>query len=504
MIEPSPPVVLAIGGSDSAGMAGIQMDARVIHALGGHAATAITATTAQHSYAVDGLHPVSADALAGQLKACMALSPAAVKIGMLANPVQVDVCAQVLAHRAVPMVIDPVMVSSSGHTLVDDRTREAIRRTLLPLCTVVTPNLPEAEAWLKQPLGGPEDIERAATDICRSARCAVVIKGGHGASHLSSDHVRHPTETQSPNRYWLNARRLPARHRRGTGCAFACATATGLALGYPLDDALVIARMAIHQGLRHGYGVAGDSGPANIRHFPSNSESLPGLHCRAQEAGPPFADCGPTPLGLYPIVDRARWLATLLPLGITTVQLRIKDLTGDALAAELKAGTDLARRHGARLFINDHWRLAIDLGAYGVHLGQEDLDSADLEALRAANLRLGISTHCHHEVARAHHLRPSYMAFGPVYATATKDMPWIPRGPAGFRYWRNVLRGYPLVAIGGINAARLPAVAAAGADGIALISAITGAPDPVTETQGLLQAFNRATPSTETGYASAK
>ena len=153
-----------------------------------------------------------------------------------------------------------------------------------------------------------------------------------------------------------------------------------------------------------------------------------------------------------------------------TIQLRVKDLQGAALRTEVRGAIGLARQRGARLFINDHWRLALKEGAYGVHLGQEDLLDADLDGLRAAGLRVGISTHCHWEAARAHALRPSYVACGPIYETTAKVMPWIPHGLEGLRYWRRLFSAYPLVAIGGIDAARAPGVVDAGADGVAMIS----------------------------------
>ena len=197
------------------------------------------------------------------------------------------------------------------------------------------------------------------------------------------------------------------------------------------------------------------------------------------------------PLGLYPVLDRAEWLERLLPLGVTTAQLRIKDLSGDALRQELAAGIAIAKQHNCRLFINDYWQLAIELDAYGVHLGQEDLDpenmaDADINAIRNAGLRLGVSTHCHYEVARALNLAPSYIACGPVYHTTTKDMPWVPHDLAGLRYWLEVL-DYPLVAIGGINAERLPKVIETGANGIAMITAITLADNPEQTTSDFIE-----------------
>ena len=178
-------------------------------------------------------------------------------------------------------------------------------------------------------------------------------------------------------------------------------------------------------------------------------------------------------------------MAQLLSCGVKQLQLRIKDKEGEELEAEIRQSLDLARNFQARLFINDHWELALRHGAYGVHLGQDDFQRADFARLRTAGLRLGISTHGYYEMARAHALRPSYLAFGPIYHTTSKVVPFAPQGLAKLKRWRRTLN-YPLVAIGGINQARAPEVLAAEVDGIALISAITQAQDPAQATRELM------------------
>jgi hydroxymethylpyrimidine kinase/phosphomethylpyrimidine kinase/thiamine-phosphate diphosphorylase len=199
----------------------------------------------------------------------------------------------------------------------------------------------------------------------------------------------------------------------------------------------------------------------------------------------PFSPCTHSHLGLYPIVDRAHWLERLLPLGIRTLQVRIKDLTGESLKQELAASVRIAQQYSAQLFINDYWELALELGAYGVHLGQEDIETADLLKLQQSGIRLGLSSHCEEEVQRALSLQPSYIATGPVYPTQTKIMPWNPQTLDGVRHWRKKIH-CPLVAIGGINAERLPYVWETGVDGVAVLSVITQAPDPEQVTRTLL------------------
>ncbi|MDP9126571.1 MAG: thiamine phosphate synthase, partial [Pseudomonadota bacterium] len=182
--------------------------------------------------------------------------------------------------------------------------------------------------------------------------------------------------------------------------------------------------------------------------------------------------------GLYAIVDSSDWVARVLAEGVRLVQLRIKDAAGDALVREIRGAVAIAQAAGATLIVNDHWELALELGAHGVHLGQDDLDKADIDALHHAGLLLGISTHSYWEVCRARALRPSYIACGPIHATAIKQMPWIPQGDANLAYWCALLHDTPVVAIGGMDADRARDAIGAGAWAVAVVGAITRSADP--------------------------
>jgi len=195
----------------------------------------------------------------------------------------------------------------------------------------------------------------------------------------------------------------------------------------------------------------------------------------------------PFRLGLYPVVDSVAWIERLLTAGVKTIQLRIKDKQDDEVEADIMAAIELGRRYDARLFINDYWHLAIKHQAYGVHLGQEDLGTTDLEAIRAAGLRLGVSTHDDMEIDVALAARPSYIALGHVFPTRTKQMPSAPQGLEQLTRHIERLADYPTVAIGGISLERAPAVLATGVGSIAVVSAITQADDWQAATAQLLQ-----------------
>ena len=199
-------------------------------------------------------------------------------------------------------------------------------------------------------------------------------------------------------------------------------------------------------------------------------------------------DFPPVPfrLGLYPVVDSVAWIERLLEAGVRTLQLRIKDRRDSEVEDDVIAAIALGRRYHARLFINDYWRLAIKHQAYGVHLGQEDLETTDLSAIRKAGLRLGVSTHDDMEIDIALAARPSYIALGHVFPTQTKQMPSAPQGLEQLARHIQRLADYPTVAIGGISLEKAPAVLATGVGSIAVVSAITQAADWRAATNQLL------------------
>lgn len=180
----------------------------------------------------------------------------------------------------------------------------------------------------------------------------------------------------------------------------------------------------------------------------------------------------------YPIFDDVSWLRRMLPLGVKLVQLRLKDRGEADLRPQIAQARDLCRLHGAVLVVNDHWQLAIETGCDFLHLGQEDLDTADLPAIRRAGLRLGISTHDRAELDRALALAPDYIALGPVYPTILKQMKWQQQGLERVGEWKRAVGDIPLVAIGGMSVARAAGAFAAGADIVAAVTDITLNPDP--------------------------
>jgi hydroxymethylpyrimidine kinase/phosphomethylpyrimidine kinase/thiamine-phosphate diphosphorylase len=271
-----------------------------------------------------------------------------------------------------------------------------------------------------------------------------------------------------------------------------------MALDYFIEDALVIAKAYLNQGLKASKALGAGEGaiahcgwPTDRADFPEVvlPESSVGYELDLPgrlEAGPGFEPCDTNRLGLYPVVDSVEWVARLLKFGVKTLQLRIKDKQPKQVEQQIIDAIALGKEYNARLFINDYWQLAIKHNAYGVHLGQEDMDVADLPLIAEAGLRLGLSTHGYYEMLRARQLKPSYIALGHIFPTQTKDMPSDPQGLTRLSQYAHLMSDIATVAIGGINLDRAPAVWDTGVGSIAVVTAITLADDP----QQVINQFN--------------
>jgi len=205
-----------------------------------------------------------------------------------------------------------------------------------------------------------------------------------------------------------------------------------------------------------------------------------------------FPNCGTTPLGIYPIVERTDKLEPLYKCGITTSQLRVKNLEGEELEREIVEAIKISEKYNARLFINDFWELAIKHKAYGIHLGQEDLVDADLNAIHNAAIRLGVSTHTTKEIELALHIKPSYLAIGPIFETTSKVVNYNVVGVEELGNWSKNVH-YPIVAIGGINLSNIEAIINLhSVDGVAMISELLEGEEISTEkTKLLLKLFSK-------------
>ena len=399
------------------------------------------------------------------------------------------------------VVYDPVGQASVGGSFSALTLAQLI--PLLKQVDVITPNLMEAQSLAC--LTSENDAKTLAKKIYHDfSIISIIIKGGHSDNEdgLASDYCYHQLNQLSDEKqdnqekqhhvisYQLSSARIATHYSHGGGCSFATALASFLALGYLVRDAFTLTKAFINQGLsttaelsakqQHSYYGAFEQPTVAMKasDFPRVVDDL-SLQYHDLMA---FAslDLQGEKLALYPVIDSLYWLKRLLPLGLKIIQLRVKNLAPDELELVIIEAIELAKDYDTRLFINDYWQLAIKHGAYGVHIGQEDLQEADLAAIQTAGIRLGISTHGCYEFLLAQQLQPSYLAIGAIFPTKTKDMTGQIQGIANLKQVlalrpENKQQQIPVVAIGGITLERADKVLATGVDSIAVVTAITEA-----------------------------
>ncbi len=249
-----------VAGSDSGGGAGVQADIKAVSAMGAYAATALTALTAQNTLGVQGVLGVPAAFVALQMRSVLDdLGADAIKTGMLVDRPVIEAVAEALrAMPGVPLVLDPVMVAKGGQSLLDPASVAALVRELLPRATVVTPNLPEAEALTRAPVADVAAMHRAAERLLRMGAAAVLLKGGHLPGGMLTDLLATPDGTTA-----FEQPRVPTRHTHGTGCTLASAIAAGLAQEMDLADAVARARAFVRAAIESAPGLGSGHGPLN-------------------------------------------------------------------------------------------------------------------------------------------------------------------------------------------------------------------------------------------------
>lgn len=504
--------VWSIAGTDSSGGAGLAADQRALDAWPDtHFCGVVAAVTAQNSQAVTHVEPLPVHVLDAQLAALQDdMPPAALKTGLLGGPAQMDCVARWVDRlreqdAGLPLVVDPVLAASSGASFANDAAIRVYREALIPRATLITPNRREAALLLGR---GPllqHEVPAAARALRALGAQAVCITGGDAqdAAHGDAEALALDWLDSDLAQGWLALPRIGTANTHATGCTFASSAAAALAQGFVAADAVVWAKMAATHALRHGRAAGRGPGQVLARPgFHAEPDLLPRMSLNEAPVFGATRAQRPAPLGLYALVESAERARAALAAGVQTLQLRIKtpaDATSAwwlALRAQVQRTAELCAATGARLFVNDHWQLAAAFGAYGTHLGQEDLlalGEGERAALAASGLALGVSSHSLWELARARSLSPAYIACGPVWPTLTKAMPWKPQGLDNLRWWC-AMAGVPVVAIGGLlEPAQLAEAAACGADGVCVVRGLGEQPaQTVPAMQAALQAAGNA------------
>ena len=468
------PTILTVAGSDSSGGAGIQADLKAIAACGGYGASVVTAITAQNTRGVRAAEPVSADLVRAQLDAVFDdLDVRAVKTGMLATTELVNTVAESLgARRPKAIVCDPVMVAKSGDALLRPDAVEAVRRRLLPLVSLLTPNTLEAQVLTGLPVRTLAEAVEAGRALLALGPKAVLVKGGH----LEGPRAVDVLVTAEGIRFF-EAERLDARHTHGTGCTYAAAIATHLAWGLGLEEAVARAKRFLTEAIRHGLAVGKGIGPTD----PFWDRPRPALERSAR------------PGRLHVLTHPGDGLARVAAEeGAEIVQVRDKGASTTAQRVALvREAIAVARPLGARVIVNDRVDVAVEAGADGVHLGRQDTAPEVARRLLGEDALIGGTANSLEE-ALAWAGRPvDYLGVGPVFGTRTKENP---APPLGLDALAAIVRAVdiPVIAIGNVTAERVEGVLAAGALGVAVASAVASAAEPRAAVRALRTALDAA------------
>ena len=505
--------ILSIAGTDANGSAGLLLDNLVIQDLKMCAFGVVTAVTAQDKDQVYCVVSVDEDLFNDQL--CSVLSNnkiSGVKIGLIPNNKIVKLIANFLKElrenpetKNIPVVWDPVGSASApnGECLTKVDFKKACKK-LLPYVTVVTPNLVEASkiSGIEVNASGSENYLKTLKEMAKffkkSGAKNVIIKGGHlldysaqmGRERYTWGVLDYLETKDSKEPFYFIHKRIGQKSPckvHGTGCAFSSALCTFLSYGYNVEDALTQTKAYITRAITDAIGTEGYKyirmqvmQNIQFQDYPLMGRSkyiFPAAEFNRDDDG---FDKLIRPLGFYVIADSSAWIERLCKAGVKTMQLRIKKpKSQEFLEEEIIKSIEIAKKYDVQLFINDYWELAIKHKAYGVHLGQDDIDYENLLAIKIAGLRLGISTHGYAEIARAMLIKPSYIALGHIFPTQTKEMPSNPQGTGRLaRYVKLLENNFELVAIGGIKLNNVESVLGTGIKSVAVITAITKDPEP--------------------------
>lgn len=521
--------MLVICASDSRGGAGLQAALAQAALIECECRTVLTSVTVQSHEGVEHAEAVSCSLVRQQFESALKDGlPNVVLIGWLPpDPAMIGLIRELLtelrSRTGVQIVWDPVLKSTLGHL----PAHHTELMSLLPLVSVITPSLCEARALCSvvnddHQANATLNADSAARQLQKLGASTVVITGGDiaGDEHQKAWAENDETENDGTENdaltchqdagCWITDRVYSRRdegipetgvltefamHQRrvsasahGTGSHFSAAVAAHLSVGERLYDALLKGAAATRQALLNASGCERfDYGNAQARALPEDGDVWPivtnivssivsdqtsqsiGRRSNEQAAFAPYKP------GLYALTDSVEHAKILIRQGIDTLQWRVKDSRPDYREQTLEV-LNFCREAGVGFWLNDDWRLALDIHPDGVHLGQEDLLDADIPALRASGVGLGISTHTDWEIARARSFEPSYIAFGPVFPPLSKKLKYPPLGIDRLTAWSKRYKAWPRTCIGGIVPANVAAVAATGVGSFALVTCIAGGP----------------------------
>ncbi len=521
---------LTIAGSDPSGGAGIQADLKTFSALGVYGASAITAVTVQNTTGVRYVHPLPPDVVYDQIAAVMEdIRPDAVKIGMVNDAGTLDAIVRALeTYRPRHIVVDPVMVSTSGCALMQADALRTMKERLLPLADIVTPNLPEAFTLAEsetgkrmkeghQDEGRKEDIHisgfnekdtgKVAAAILGLGVKALLIKGGHADGDTKTDYLY-----QVPDRKFsgdndsgfcgqsdncvrcmgLSADTVKTDNTHGTGCTLSSAITAFLARGLGLEQAVLHAKEYLTSALKAGAGVTVGGGHGPVDHFFNGENRQRFLLSRLTDDA---ADAARIQFITH-FTDRYSYFdSAMLALegGCRWVQLRMKDADEAELERVARQILPECRRRGAVFIIDDNVDVALRTGADGVHLGKNDMPVSEARRIAGEGLIIGGTANTAEDICRLAEQGADYIGCGPFRFTTTKKNLAPVLGLEGYRKLTGIMKdrgiSLPIVAIGGITYEDIGPIMETGVTGIALSGSILRADDPAAEMKRVMLSF---------------
>ncbi|API87029.1 bifunctional hydroxymethylpyrimidine kinase/phosphomethylpyrimidine kinase [Francisella uliginis] len=470
-------ILLTIGGSDSSSGAGIQADIKTASDIGVNIATVVSCITAQNSMTILDIQEFSAKSFSQQLNTIVDdFHIKVIKSSILVSIEQIDILINFIkTFKEVIYICDPVMISTTGKELVSRDIVEYARLNLYPLADILTPNLDEAKILLEDTdflvLESPDNIAEA---IQKKYHCKnVFLKGGHNIEkNVCTDFYY---SNNSFNYSLVSSKYQKNIKIRGTGCTLSSAIASFLVQGFDINNSLVLAKAYITNAIKNSQRITTGANHLAIKDSLNFNSDFPRIYFDKAFSNLKFRSINK--IGFYPIVDNADKIPRLAKLGVKTIQLRIKSKDIAYIEKNIIKAIEYQNRYQLQLFINDHYQIAINHNAFGIHLGHEDLlklfytDGETLFKISNSNIALGLSTHDYYELAIALAIKPSYIALGPIYSTTTKQMKFEPQGLSKIYQWLDIL-GVPLVVIGGIKKQHLKAIKNIGVDGISVVSLV--------------------------------
>ena len=486
--------IWAISASDSCSGAGLQADLKMAHALNVECGTLVSALTAQSSFGVDAVETISFEFLESQWQSLKKDGwPQVIKIGWFPkNKIFITWLIEKLSAYKTEcpqgwVVWDPVLSASQGGLEAGELAQ---LKPLFLFVDVITPNEQEALQ-----LTGCATAQEAGEALQQAGIAYVVISGGDSNTDKSvvesicfaGPNIRRVESQSEPEQsvltnFMIQQPRI-TKKVHGSGCHFASAIAAYLANGERLYDALLLASATMSQIIQQASETP--SGYCNAWATAVDRNGLGNLPAAQWPVIVPLSDATEftfprveQALGLYGLVDNLDWLDSLLELGVDTLQWRVKSPAlyeqqyGEgSYQRDMQTAIERCKQQNIPLYINDDWPMAVELGAYGVHLGQEDMLEANLSAISEAGLALGVSTHTEWEIARARAFKPSYIAFGPVHPPLSKKLKYPPLGYTNLSNWcARIGQEFPVTCIGGITTENIANIKHCGMPSAAIVT----------------------------------